>query len=184
MFVYIRIPPKGNWKHPYKIYLNDNFLFLIWSSNVYFYKENGYHHNVVIGQKASKYMDKLNLFSKKKIDFILVMERTWVRVRNVRLFWSSSSFSSSFGLISQVRDVQSSVNFLNFYSALFKDILGQRSCEIILKYFPPHFGSRKSWLTLENKTKIMAKFEWTDNWKIYFQNFLFKYLKIMIYSSL
>ena len=96
------------------------------------------------------------------------MERTWVRVRNVRLFWSSSSFSSTFGLESQVRDVRSSMlkfaNFLNFYLALFRDNLGQISCEIILKYFFPHFGLQKSWLLLENETKIKAAF--SLNWKL------------------
>ena len=53
---------------------------------------------------------------------------------------------------------------MNFYLALFKDILGQRSFEIILKYFPPQFGSQKSWLTLENKIKIMAKL--SLNWQL------------------
>ena len=53
---------------------------------------------------------------------------------------------------------------MNFYLALFKDILGQRSFEIILKYFPPQFGSQKSWLTLEIKIKIMAKL--SLNWQL------------------
>ena len=56
----------------------------------------------------------------QKMKASLVMERTWVRVRNVRLFWSSSSFSSTFGLESQVRDVRSSMlKFGELFELLF-----------------------------------------------------------------
>ena len=72
----------------------------------------------------------------------LVMERTWVRVRNVRLFWSSSSFSSTFGLKSKVRDVRSSeipkfgcskFEFLEFVP--FRSILGQIYCIETEKFY-------------------------------------------------
>ena len=78
----------------------------------------------------------------------LVMEQTWVRVRNVRLFWSSSSFSSTFGLKSKVRDVRSSeipkfgcskFEFLEFVP--FRSILGQKYCtetEASFTIFLPH----------------------------------------------
>ena len=76
------------------------------------------------------------------IYYWLVMERTWVRVRNVRLFWSSSSFSSTFGLKSKVRDVRSSempkfvcskFEFLEFVP--FRSILGQIYCIETEKFY-------------------------------------------------
>ena len=66
---------------------------------------------------------KYFVIKEKKIAYQIVMERTWVRVRNVRLFRCSSSFSSTSGLGNKVRDVRSSIlkfgELLELLEALF-----------------------------------------------------------------